>query len=257
MIHRLYEPEGELAEAVRGFVAMSGLDDEPPVPGERFNRFPAMTFCGLTLITEGDVALVDDTAAAPRWLIFGPRTQPVASSTLAPLRCITAIFHAPAFRLLTGCEPALLRDRNEAADAWLGPEWQAWPAALGALAHDPDAQFAWMAAWLAPRWHALRAGSAAAAGRIGARQHQRRSRALAGLTPVQVQRLARIEQAIALLKHGRADGQGPDLAGLAAHLGYADQAHFTRDVKALTGLPPARLARAVEEDPDYWAYRIE
>ncbi len=260
MFHRLYLPGGELAQAVRGFVAMSDLDGATAVDG-RLNRFPAMGFCGVTLITDGAVALAGADgapgAAAPSWLVFGPRTRPVTSVTLAPLRCVTAIFHSAAFRRLTGCEPALLRDRDEAATDWLPAQWQEWPAALGALAHDPDAQFAWMEAWLAPRWRALREEAGGAGTGIGRRQHQRRSRALAGLSPVQVQRLARIEQAIALLKRGRDGRPVLDLAGLAARLGYADQAHFTRDVKALTGLPPARLARAVHADPDYWVYRVE
>lgn len=252
MFHKLYLPEGELAEAVRGFVAVSELDVPEPGAGG-VNRFPAMPFCGLTLITEGAVALLGgDGQPAPHWLIFGPRTRPVASATLAPLRCITAIFHAPAFRLLTGCEPALLRDRDEAAEQWLPAEWQAWPLALAARAGDPDAQFAWMRDWLAPRWQAVREVSDAQQANIGARQRQRRSRALAGLGPAQLQRLARIEDALARLK----TGEGADLARLAASLGYADQAHFTRETRALTGLPPARLLRAVQDDPDYWAYRI-
>jgi AraC-like DNA-binding protein len=35
-----------------------------------------------------------------------------------------------------------------------------------------------------------------------------------------------------------------DLARMAAELGYADQAHMTRDCVALSGLTPARLATA-------------
>lgn len=252
MFYRLYRPDGELAEAVRGFVAASNLDAPAPAAGS-VNHFPAMPFCGLTLITEGAVALLGgDGRPAPTWLVFGPRTRPVASTTLAPLRCITAIFHAPAFRLLTGCEPALLRDRDEAAADWLPAPWQAWPAELGARADDPDAQFAWMTDWLAPRWKSARDVYLAQGKGIGARQRQRRSRALAGLGPARLQRLARIEDALARLK----TGEGADLAGLAASLGYTDQAHFTRETRALTGLPPARLIRAMQEDPDYWAYRI-
>jgi AraC-like DNA-binding protein len=34
---------------------------------------------------------------------------------------------------------------------------------------------------------------------------------------------------------------GLSLAEVAARTGYADQAHFTRDVKALTGVPPRAL----------------
>lgn len=254
MDHRLHLPDGELAQAVRGFVAVSGLVAAPGLaPPAGINRFPAMPFCSLTLITDGAVALADgDGAPAPRWQLAGPRTRPVASITLAPLRCVTAIFHASAFRLLTGCEPALLRDRNEAAAGWLPDEWEDWPRELTPLAHDPEAQFAWMSRWLAPRWQALRGVADVSADAVGARQQQRRSRALAGLGPAQLQRLARVEEALARLKTVEA----ADLAQLAAMLGFADQAHFTREVKALTGLPPARLARAVREDPDYWVYRI-
>lgn len=249
MDHRLHLPDGELAQAVRGFVAVSGLAAREA----GINRFPAMPFCSLTLIIDGAVALADgDGAPAPRWQIAGPRTRPVASRTLAPLRCVSAIFHAPAFRLLTGCDPALLRDRNEAAASWLPAEWDDWPRELAPLAQDPDAQFAWMTRWLAPRWHTLRGAADVSVDAVGARQQQRRSRALAGLGPAQLQRLARIEEALARLKTTEA----ADLARLAATLGFADQAHFTREVKALTGLPPARLARAVQEDPDYWVYRI-
>jgi AraC-like DNA-binding protein len=34
---------------------------------------------------------------------------------------------------------------------------------------------------------------------------------------------------------------GLPLTEVAAQTGYADQAHFTRDVKALTGVPPRTL----------------
>lgn len=40
------------------------------------------------------------------------------------------------------------------------------------------------------------------------------------------------------LNHART---GLALADVATRTGYADQAHFTRDVKALTGLPPTLL----------------
>ncbi len=52
-------------------------------------------------------------------------------------------------------------------------------------------------------------------------------------------RRARLHEAAA-----RADsGEIVDWARLAADLGYADQAHLTRDFTAAIGVPPARYAR--------------
>ncbi|MEV6108186.1 helix-turn-helix domain-containing protein [Streptomyces sp. NPDC051940] len=59
-----------------------------------------------------------------------------------------------------------------------------------------------------------------------------------GASPKWVLRRARLHEAAA-----RADaGAGVDWAGLAADLGYADQAHFTRDFTAAVGVAPTRYA---------------
>lgn len=59
-----------------------------------------------------------------------------------------------------------------------------------------------------------------------------------GASPKWVLRRARLHEAAA-----RADeGAGIDWAALAADLGYADQAHLTRDFTAAVGAPPSRYA---------------
>jgi AraC-like DNA-binding protein len=40
-----------------------------------------------------------------------------------------------------------------------------------------------------------------------------------------------------------ADAHAPDLATLAYDLGYADQPHLTREVRALAGVTPSELLR--------------
>ncbi|MFI0896562.1 DUF6597 domain-containing transcriptional factor [Streptomyces sp. NPDC020983] len=61
-----------------------------------------------------------------------------------------------------------------------------------------------------------------------------------GASPKWVLRRARLHEAAA-----RADaGTGLDWAALAADLGYADQAHLTRDFAAAVGTTPGRYARA-------------
>ena len=59
-----------------------------------------------------------------------------------------------------------------------------------------------------------------------------------GVSPKWVMRRARLHDAAQ-----RADGGGEvDWALLAADLGYADQAHLTRDFTATIGVPPALYA---------------
>ncbi|HEX9985829.1 MAG TPA: helix-turn-helix domain-containing protein [Thermoanaerobaculia bacterium] len=77
---------------------------------------------------------------------------------------------------------------------------------------------------------------------ISLRQLQRLFREYVGVTPKWViQRYRLIEAAERL-----ASGPLPDLAGLAAELGYADQPHFIRDFKKIVGRAPAEYARQIE-----------
>jgi AraC-like DNA-binding protein len=67
-----------------------------------------------------------------------------------------------------------------------------------------------------------------------------------GLSPKWLIQRRRLHEAAELLASA-----GPlDLAGVAAGLGYADQAHFTRDFRTVTGLTPGRYAAEPRPDPD-------
>ncbi|GGA61275.1 AraC family transcriptional regulator [Pseudoclavibacter endophyticus] len=80
---------------------------------------------------------------------------------------------------------------------------------------------------------------AAAAG-VSVRTLQRRFASCAGVSPLWVIRRFRLLDAAELAR----DGGGVDWAGIAAELGYADQAHLTRDFRAALGDTPAAYARA-------------
>nr|WP_230416296.1 helix-turn-helix domain-containing protein [Micromonospora tarapacensis] len=56
-----------------------------------------------------------------------------------------------------------------------------------------------------------------------------------GYGPKTLARILRMRRALALAR------TGVPLAEVAARTGYADQAHLTRDTRALTGLPPTSL----------------
>lgn len=69
------------------------------------------------------------------------------------------------------------------------------------------------------------------------RELQRRFRDVVGVSPKWVVQRYRLHEAL-----GRLERRDVTLAALAAELGYADQAHFARDFKALVGVPPSVYA---------------
>ncbi|MDO3704866.1 helix-turn-helix transcriptional regulator [Micromonospora sp. C28SCA-DRY-2] len=86
---------------------------------------------------------------------------------------------------------------------------------------------------------ALAAGApvAATAAEVGLdpRVLHRRSRQWFGYGPKTLARILRMRRALELAR------TGAPLAEVAARCGYADQAHFTRDVRDLAGVPPTAL----------------
>jgi AraC-like DNA-binding protein len=86
----------------------------------------------------------------------------------------------------------------------------------------------------------LRVDQLAAATGLSARRLQRLFAEFVGVGPKWVMRRARLHEAAQ-----RADrGDGAAWAVVAADLGYADQAHLTREFTAMIGIPPARYAQA-------------
>ncbi len=83
-----------------------------------------------------------------------------------------------------------------------------------------------------------RAAQVAERAGCGLRTLQRLFRRYVGVGPKWVIRRYRLQEAAERL----ARGEAPDRAALALALGYADQAHLTRDFTALVGQPPARYA---------------
>uniref|UniRef100_UPI00352588EC helix-turn-helix transcriptional regulator n=1 Tax=Streptomyces sp. PU_AKi4 TaxID=2800809 RepID=UPI00352588EC len=73
---------------------------------------------------------------------------------------------------------------------------------------------------------------------VGARQLHRRSLAAFGYGPKTLARILRMRRALALAR------TGVPFAETAARTGYADQAHLSREIRDLTGLPPGGLLTA-------------
>ncbi|WP_320066240.1 helix-turn-helix transcriptional regulator [Micromonospora sp. RTGN7] len=81
-------------------------------------------------------------------------------------------------------------------------------------------------------------GAVAAEVGLGARALHRRCLRLFGYGPKTLARILRMRRALALAR------AGTPLAEVSAAAGYADQAHLTRDVRDLAGVPPGVLLRA-------------
>lgn len=75
---------------------------------------------------------------------------------------------------------------------------------------------------------------------LSARELQRLFREYVGVTPKWVLRRVRLQEAA----HRLASGEAVDLTRLAHDLGYFDQAHLTRDFRAVVGVPPSTYRAA-------------
>ena len=67
-----------------------------------------------------------------------------------------------------------------------------------------------------------------------------------GLSPKRFARIVRAQAALRRL----AEQPGADLSALAAELGFADHAHLTREVRAVAGAAPSRLAETFKRKSD-------
>lgn len=174
--------------------------------------------------------------------VAGPDTRAWISSTTPGGLIVGARFRAGAGRAL-GIPLDELRDLRVPLDALgldLDPELDEAraPAAVAELAlrltADAGPDLAVQAAARSLRDPGRRVEEVAASLGFSERQLRRRFLATVGYGPKTLQRVLRMRR---FLRSASAD----DLAGSAITAGYADQAHLTREVRALTGLTPGEL----------------
>jgi AraC-like DNA-binding protein len=177
---------------------------------------------------------------APRTMVVGVRLRPGAAQ---------GVLGVPANELVNRDTPlddlwggaagaAFARVIDEASIVIRLAAAEAALAGRLAAASPLDRRIAAATLWLA-RHPAGRIGDLARLLEMGERRLRRRFAAAIGYGPKTFQRVIRLQRALRLASGGLQPGAS--LAMLAAEAGYADQAHMSRELRALTGRSPAAL----------------
>ena len=161
---------------------------------------------------------------------------PPPRDSVAPLAGVRGLDPAD---LLT----AVLAEQDDAARA------SVLDAALAPLAPEPPRAYVDLLALLAQMLEdrtLVRVEDVAARAAVSARSLQRLFATWVGASPKAVLAQLRLQDAAASIDAGTVD----DLAGLAASLGWYDQAHFSRDFRAVVGVTPSAYLRRARADRD-------
>jgi AraC-like DNA-binding protein len=201
-----------------------------------------------------DIVWIGDAPAVVAGPATGPVLVPLApGTTVVGVRlrpgAVPGLLGAPASELLNRDTPLgeLWGAGGDALSAQvvaqpaLAARLDAAAAALAgrlAAAGPPDPMIAAATLWLA-RHPAGRIADLCRLLEVGERRLRRRFAAAVGYGPKTFQRVLRLQRVLALA--GRLPRAGASLAAIAAEAGYADQAHMSRELQALTGRSPAAL----------------
>jgi AraC-like DNA-binding protein len=219
---------------------------------------------GVTVIVNlGPPLTVDGTTVSS--FAAGLYTRPAITAHLGEQAGLQLYVAPPAARMLLGLPLVELAHRAVDLEDLLGAGARELPERLAGLPDWP-ARFALMDAVVARRlavaapppsavlhaWSRIvatggrvRVGELSAETGLSARHLGARFRDELGLPPKQYARVVRFERAAAAL---RADPRTP-LAALAAGAGFADQAHLTREFRALGDTTPAAFANVQDATP--------
>jgi AraC-like DNA-binding protein len=181
----------------------------------------------------------------PGTTVIGLRLRPGAPSSLLGLPMSELVdVVAPAADLLgSGVQRAAERIATEASTSGALGVLQSYVAERAATTtrHDPA-----VLAAVRLMQRGRRAHVSGLAGQLGVSDRQMRRRFLheVGVSPKTLHRVLRFQTFLALAQRNVADGHHPSgfgAAALAEEVGYADQAHLTRECARLTGLAPSSL----------------
>lgn len=245
---------------------------------ERFNCYPATPLAVISWIFEGTLHMVEERGpsarptlgpALPRLVFSGPQRYPSVSWSRGPVHALSVGFYPEAMSRLIGRPIDPYFDQNLPLEAVAPPALlQACQAVLDTGGDEP---FAMLETRFQPLWRGsgqaslapylsdwVRSVATSAAhstvGR-GLRQLQRRVRDWTGQSYRDLQLFIRVEEAF-IRRIETGDSSAPDLAAIAADVGFADQSHMGREIRRVTGLSPARFGERLANDEAFWYYRL-
>ena len=268
----LWQPKSRWSSSVYAYLSRSTLNCG--LSGKELeNRFPASSFISLHWFLVGSVELpsADGSAPArelPRRLVSG-KQGPVVTYSRGDILYFGISMYPDAFAAAFGIAPKDMEGRFVDASEVLPAHGMALFDAIGVASSDEERMKSFedflqihsgdfkVSLWTA----ALRAGARISVSlmsrllKVGQRQAIRTTRNTLGVGVSDLRKFARGEAAFNELHASLDASRNVSLADIAARAGYADQAHLSRECKAVTGETPGAFLRELEEEESAWIYR--
>lgn len=248
----------------------------PLSDADRFNYYPATPFPSISWILDGQLHMVEASGEdaptlgnpLPKVFLSGPTRSPSPSWSPGAVHALTVVFFPEALARLMDITiehyvGAVLPLEDVASGGGLAqltamelgresnPFAQVQQVLTGLWKSEPTRQASDVRSWLA----LLAKRMATTSGTAGRRSLQRLAKDWTGQSLRDLQLYARVENAIA---HGArmSNEERLNFAAVAAESGFSDQSHLGREVRKVTGLPPAKLNDLVEQSEPFWMYRL-
>jgi AraC-like DNA-binding protein len=273
----LLAPRVVLGSCIQAYFTRSTLDAPALSEPQRLNHFPTSSFATISWMLHGESRLVRRGKTAfdqlmPSILFSGPNTAPVVTYNPGPVDVFFLILQPEALHLLTGIDIATHTDCMTPFEQVFDANWQEMAQqVLQAPTHQH--RIALIETFIGALWSVVRTRNGMRANwfhdclnglamrmlssdlACGARQLERRLKIWTGLSLVQLRRMKRVQDSAQIVRKAL---EGPEFswANVAADLGFADQSHYCRESRKLTGLSPNELIQCILNEESFWVYRI-